>query len=53
MSDLYRITSNCDLPFRMQGLFTYEEAYRLVCDWNATHEAEDMAIFGKAGEGEK
>jgi hypothetical protein len=42
----YRIFSNCPngLPSRMEGRFTYADAYRLCCDWNYWHAAEDMAF---------
>jgi hypothetical protein len=39
----FRIFSRTDLPVRLKGLFDYEIAYALVCEWNRDHAAEDMA----------
>jgi hypothetical protein len=44
MSELkYRIHCDLELPARMQGEVTYEQAYELVCEWNDRHPAEQMA----------
>lgn len=40
---LYQITSRAVLPVRMKGLHSYEDAYRMCCDWNSWHPPEDMA----------
>jgi hypothetical protein len=41
----YRISSSMELPFRLQGEFTYEEAYNLTCEWNRFHSAREMAVL--------
>lgn len=43
MNRRYRICSRAPLPGRMAGEFSYETAYRLVCDWNALRRVEEMA----------
>ena len=35
---LYRIVSHADLPARMQGIFHFDEAHRLCCEWNQAHD---------------
>ena len=41
--DQYRIVSRVDLPDRLKGTFNFAEAYRLSCEWNQKHAAEDLA----------
>jgi hypothetical protein len=45
---LYRIVSYKELPLRLQGSFTYPEAYRLVCEWNQKRAVTAMAWCVKA-----
>jgi len=40
----YRLISRADLPIRMKGVFTFSAALSLACDWNFSHEVEDMAF---------
>ena len=44
---LYRIVSSADLPMRMKGVFTHQEAYRLACEWNSRNDAVNMAVLEK------
>ena len=39
----YRIHSDVELPLRMQGEMSYEQAYEMICDWNDSHYVEAMA----------
>jgi hypothetical protein len=41
----YRLVSRANLPLRMNGPFTFTEAYITCCDWNFSHVAEDMALI--------
>ena len=39
----HELASRTELPARMQGRFSFQEAHLLACDWNSRHVAEDMA----------
>jgi hypothetical protein len=39
----FRISARAVLPARFNGTFSFGDAYRLCCDWNSWHVAQDMA----------
>jgi len=46
--ELYRIVSRAELPARMQGTFTFQEAYMLCVEWNSQHSVREMATVEPA-----
>ena len=39
----YRLIAGVSLPLRLGGAYSYRTAYRLACEWNRAHNAEEMA----------